>query len=210
MRLNEPLSYKEVCAEMNDVLKTGGKNRKLQLEKWQQNYDIEKVGMKYIIKRKYKTEEITQSKIDKLSKQLKFFDYYEGRYEDKNRPVVYKIILDDKIYIGQTGNLYGRIRTHFNTKGSQGGKLLRNGGKMYIVKFTELMTKNEINKLEYSLIRKYESDENWFCVNKCGNPRHSHPFKPKNKEIYNIKIKSDYLEEIKEYMKIKGIPYEIK
>lgn len=208
MRLNEPLSYKEVCAEMNDVLKTGGKNRKLQLEKWQQDYDIEKVGMKYIIKRKYRKEEIIESKINKLSNQLKFFDYYEGKYEDRNRPVVYKIILDDKIYIGQTSNLYKRIRTHHNTKGSQGGKLLRNGGKMYVVKFTETMKKTEINKLEVSLIKQYQSDENWFCVNKCGNPSYSYSFK--TKKIYNIKIKSDYVEEIKEYMKNKGIPYEIK
>lgn len=57
MRINELLSYKEICEEMNDTIKSGGKNRKEQLLKWQKLYDIEKIKTKYIIKRSLTIEE---------------------------------------------------------------------------------------------------------------------------------------------------------
>lgn len=59
LRLNELLNYKEVCEEMNDTLAFGGRSRKQQLVKWQREYEIEKIGTKYIIKRELKEYEKT-------------------------------------------------------------------------------------------------------------------------------------------------------
>jgi len=56
---NKPLKYKEICDIMNEPISTSGsKGRQLQLAKWQQFYDIDKIGTKYYIKKKYSTEEL--------------------------------------------------------------------------------------------------------------------------------------------------------
>ena len=55
---NTPLKYKEICEIMNEPLATGSKGRQLQLTKWQQFYDIDKIGTKYYIKKKYSEEEL--------------------------------------------------------------------------------------------------------------------------------------------------------
>lgn len=73
IRINELLNYKEICKEMNDIVKSGGKYRNLQLRNWQQEYDIEKINKKYIIK----------GKLDGYSKQIveshgKFTTYIEN------------------------------------------------------------------------------------------------------------------------------------
>lgn len=56
---NKPLKYKEICEIMNEPASTSGaKGRQLQLTKWQQFYDIDKIGTKYYIKKKYSEEEL--------------------------------------------------------------------------------------------------------------------------------------------------------
>lgn len=50
MELNKELTYKELCKELNDEEVNSGKGRKLQMERWQEQYDIEKIGRgKYIV-----------------------------------------------------------------------------------------------------------------------------------------------------------------
>lgn len=97
VKFNKPLKYAEICALFNDTpVNTGSKGRTLQLRKWQQYYDIEKIGMHYFIKKKYDSTEldliensgkytsyITDRLLDYLSyvKQkeitLSFYDIYE-------------------------------------------------------------------------------------------------------------------------------------
>lgn len=56
---NQPLKYNEICAVFNDTpSNSGAKGRQLQLRKWQQYYDIEKIGMYYFIKKKYDDTEL--------------------------------------------------------------------------------------------------------------------------------------------------------
>ncbi len=58
MRFNQPLKYKEVCKEMNDeFLIAKGTYRKYQLKRWQMNYEIEKIGTYYFIKRELTEDE---------------------------------------------------------------------------------------------------------------------------------------------------------
>lgn len=50
MEFNKELSYKELCQQLKDEEINSGKGRRLQLEKWQEKYNIEKIGRgKYII-----------------------------------------------------------------------------------------------------------------------------------------------------------------
>lgn len=65
MKLNEELNYKDVCRELNDEEINSGKGRNLQLERWQEKYNVEKVGRgKYIIHGALSAEE-QQNKKDK-------------------------------------------------------------------------------------------------------------------------------------------------
>lgn len=75
---NAPLKYKEICALFNDTPNNGGsKGRSLQLRKWQQYYDIEKVGMYYYIKRKYDDTEL-----DLIENSGKYTSYITDRLLD--------------------------------------------------------------------------------------------------------------------------------
>lgn len=52
------MPYKEVCKMLGEKEAVGGRNKKLQLERWQQEYDIEKLGRnRYIIHKQYTEEE---------------------------------------------------------------------------------------------------------------------------------------------------------
>lgn len=58
MIYNKPLKYKDICEQMNDdVLPSKSTNRKYQLKRWESNYEIEKVGTYYFIKRELTDEE---------------------------------------------------------------------------------------------------------------------------------------------------------
>lgn len=94
---NVPLKYKEICDLFNDTPNnSGSKGRAIQLRKWQQYYDIEKIGMYYYIRKKYNDTEldliensgkytsyITDKLLDYLSYvkdreiTLSFYDIYE-------------------------------------------------------------------------------------------------------------------------------------
>ena len=59
MKLNQELSYKELCKELGEKEIQGGKSRKNQISKLQKKYEIEKVGRgKYIIKHQLTSQEI--------------------------------------------------------------------------------------------------------------------------------------------------------
>ena len=75
---NVPLRYNEICALFNDTpINTGSKGRSLQLRKWQQYYDIEKVGMFYYIKKKYDDTEL-----DLIENSGKYTTYITDRLLD--------------------------------------------------------------------------------------------------------------------------------
>ena len=58
LELGKEMPYKEVCKMLGKKEMAGGRNKKLQLERWQQEYDIEKTGRnKYTIHKQYTEEE---------------------------------------------------------------------------------------------------------------------------------------------------------
>lgn len=66
MEINKQLNYKELCKELHDKEVQGGRNKKLQFERWGEQYDIEKIGRgKYIIHKQYTEEEIANIKAEK-------------------------------------------------------------------------------------------------------------------------------------------------
>ena len=74
---NVPLSYKEICDVFNDEVANSGKGRQLQLRKWQQYFDVEKIGTKYFIKKKYDDTEL-----DLIENSGKYTSYITDRLLD--------------------------------------------------------------------------------------------------------------------------------
>lgn len=60
------MDYKSLCALINETPQTGGRNRKLQMERIKRQYDIIQNGRNYEVIREYTPEEIKQ--IDTISK----------------------------------------------------------------------------------------------------------------------------------------------
>lgn len=56
MRFNEPISYKELCAELS-LPRLRGSKQQTQIRQLHKDYDIEKVDRKYIIHKEYTAEE---------------------------------------------------------------------------------------------------------------------------------------------------------
>lgn len=66
IELNKELSYKDICRQMNEKESPSGNVRKYQLERWREEYEIEKVGRgKYIALRQYSSEESDMLKAEK-------------------------------------------------------------------------------------------------------------------------------------------------
>ena len=74
---NAPLKYKDICHVFNDEIVNSGKGRSLQLRKWQQYYDIEKVGVYYYIRKKYDDTEL-----DLIENSGKYTTYITDRLVD--------------------------------------------------------------------------------------------------------------------------------
>lgn len=59
MKYNQPMKYKEICEMMGEEpIKNSGSLKNQQIRKWRQFYEIEKDGMFFTIKRKYKENEL--------------------------------------------------------------------------------------------------------------------------------------------------------
>lgn len=66
LELNKELSYKDICRQMNEKESASGNVRKYQLERWREEYEIEKIGRgKYIALRRYSSEESDMIKAEK-------------------------------------------------------------------------------------------------------------------------------------------------
>lgn len=78
------MDYKSLCSLINEAPQTGGRNRKLQMERIKRQYDIIQNGRNYEVIREYTPEEIKQ--IDTISK---YSDYI------KDSLIYYLSLVDD-------------------------------------------------------------------------------------------------------------------
>ena len=63
MKLNEVLTYTELCDELGDIALRGGTQRKKQFNRWLKSYEIEKVGRgQFVILRQLSEEEVQIAK----------------------------------------------------------------------------------------------------------------------------------------------------
>lgn len=204
---NEPLKYKQLSELMNEEPSQGGRNRTLQLNRWKQFYEIEKIdNNKYIIKREYGEQE----QINNLPeiKRLKLKSFIVPK-ELENSSGVYKIQYKNIIYIGQTNDFYDRFYRHRQSK-SKAYELILKGGTFEIIELVENL--NERLKKEKMYIQKYCEDKNYVCINSDFNyinpNRKKRTFKGRKTKYKNIKVLYEDYNKIIDFLEKEDMYYE--
>ena len=183
-------NYKELCNILNEKIK-GGSSKRCQLIDWKRYFDWHKDKNKFIIDKIYDTPK------DKINNRrwnnFKNFDNLKINKNQYNQIGVYKIVQENKIYIGSTvAGFRKRFLQHrANSNDTITRDMLSNGGYFEIIWVApENSTEPEIREKEDSYIKYYKNNEDWICMNE--HDAWSLLCKPKIK-YKNIKIdKKDY------------------
>ena len=210
MKLNKEYTYGELTKGiLNEEPKKGGSKTK-QMKAIESLYKVEQKGRKYILIEKYDTPKEIEDNRGKAKK-----DYPQYVIEDKyDKSIgVYKITLDNQIYIGSTVvGFRERFISHiskFNTLPTK--KMLDNGATFEILQICDGMTENEIRHIEDTWIEEYRSNPKWEVVNELKNVAikgEHRDNKPKCKYT-KVKINKNELDKTIELLKSNGIDFKL-
>ena len=201
-------NYKELCNILGIEVKNGGASKKAQFKELERFVRYEKDKNSFIIKEIYKQPIEAVSKggnntIGKYAKtgQFKIDDKY------KHYSGIYKIQLENKIYIGSTVNFKKRFSTHYANKDGNHNKtqeLLLKGATFESIKMFKQIDRNKLYKLETQIIHEYMLNSDFILINETVNKKRKYDNKQiciidrktgKTKRIINIKLKSnEYIE----------------
>ena len=216
MKLNKEYTYGELTRSiLNEEPKRGGSKTK-QMKQIESLYEVEQNGRKYMLVEKYDTPKEIEDNRGKAKK-----DYPQYVIEDKyDKSIgVYKITLDNQIYIGSTVvGFRERFISHiskFNTLPTK--KMLDNGATFEILQICDGMTENEIRHIEDNWIEEYRNNPNWIVVNERKNvgikgegftkdKRQRKNSKPK---YIKVRINKDDFDKTIELLKSNGIDFKL-
>lgn len=194
----EELSYSKLCKRIG-IKEFGGNSKIKQMAEL-------KTVCKY---EKYKIIEIYKEPLK----------YIDGRWvdnrndlfivdaENKHKSGIYKIQLNNIIYIGQTIDFKNRYTQHYTNptgfcKNTQ--KLLKQGATFSIIEIVE--DKEERLKKELEYIEKYSNDENYICINEKNNYNKLNKKKKAIKQKYKkIRIKEEDYDKAISILKAQGV-----
>lgn len=171
-------NYKELCKILKKKPK-GGNTKKKQLEIWKMYFEFEKEKYSYIITKIYELKEVQYNMAKyKALKKFNNCEYqrkqFNIKYEHYFKGGIYKITLDNKIYIGSTKSFYRRYRSHWDKSNSlQTLQMLKSGAvfeKLWLLPKEFKNNQWERNKIliqkEREFVDKYKEKENIILVNK--------------------------------------------
>ena len=142
------MKYKDFANMFHIDYKVAG-SRKRQIEKLSRIYEIIVKNTLYTVIREYDQEEKELYQAKPTPSNFKILK------RDKNRGGIYKIQLNNMVYIGQTNNLANRYNAHLNGQNQCDTKsLLLNGGTFELLEFEE--NKEERFLKENKYIKEYE------------------------------------------------------
>lgn len=204
-----PLTYEEMCTIMEDEpVKNVSTNRKNQLRKWQQYYDIEKYKSTYIIKRKYDENEKLERK---MLRRYKYYECFAENYDENTikKGGVYAIISNNDVYIGQTNNFNQRLSQHIITEYLSSNKfsitydMLNNkNAKMTILEIEDDQEQRLTKETEY--VYKF-LEEGYNVVNSFNVLyRQDNQRKQKKSEYTMLRINKNQYDEVYELLQSKG------
>lgn len=185
-------NYKELCIILGTDIKKG-KSRELHLKDFERYFLWDKLGHKFIIKEIFN---IPKKKIDfRGNNNTKIFHNLLIEKQHEHRQGVYKITLDNSIYIGSTKSSFRRRfcghRSKENTLETR--EMLDNGAIFEVIEFCDGLSEFEIRTKEGEYIDYYINETDYNVVNS----RSVYRSKKKSKMKY-IKVKNkDYEKAIK-------------
>lgn len=201
----EELSYSKLCKRIN-IKEFSGNSKIKQMAELKTVCKYEKYKTKYKIIEIYKEplKYIDGRWVDNRN------DLFNVNIENKHKSGIYKIQLNNIIYIGQTVDFKNRYTQHYTNpngfcKNTQ--KLLKQGAIFSIIEIIEDKEKRLKKELEY--IEKYSNDENYICINEKNNYNKLNKKKKARKQKYKkIKIKEEDYDKIIDFLNKENIFYE--
>ena len=190
-------NYKELC-KLLEIKEQGGSSKRIQFKELDRYCSYHKDGHKIIIDKIY--NEI-KDKVDKRFEK-KEFPNFKVSVEDFDSIGVYKIQLDNKIYVGSTVvGFRERFKQHKGKKNTlQTREMLKNGAEFTILEKCNGMTEPEVRNIENEWIKYYYYKEEYVLVNereaysfKNGCSKNKKPPKPKYKRL---KVSEDDYEKL--------------
>jgi len=184
-------NYRKLCELLN--LKVASGNSKMsQLKELERYFKYRKEGNKFIIEEIYTDilEKINARKDTKGNNRIEFPNFIISK-EDENKIRVYKIVLNNNIYIGSTiKGFRERFRAHHikDNPVPHIFDMFEDGATFDIVEVCERMIEPEIRALENKYINKYKTDSKWNLINS----KDAWSYIPNYKQKYKtIKIKEE-------------------
>ena len=166
-------NYKILCHLLNQETKTGN-SKKYQLENFKRYFEWKKVGQKFII---VDIHNPPLEKIDlrKLGNSTGHYKTYNGTYnvdaKYNHAKGVYKIQLDNDVYIGSTimgfRKRYIDHSENYQNMMDHTQRLLQNGGIFEILWIApDNTSENDIRQKEQEYINQYKENEKLHIINK--------------------------------------------
>lgn len=195
-------NYKELCLLLNEPIKSG-KSKNLQLDDWLRYFEYARQGNKYIIEKIYKEPITKEDKRGNGNNKGKYREYKNFNIieDDFNRIGIYKITLNNDIYIGSTIKSF-RKRFQEHNVGSDKFmqhtyEILQNGGVFEILyNMTGIDDEPLIRMTEDMFIKEFLMNTNWNVINRK-NDANSYTEKKDKEKLIKFKVKeSEYYDVI--------------
>ena len=194
-------NYRRLC-ELLDLNIVGGSSKRSQLKEMERHFKYRKEGNKFIIEDIYNDilEKIDARKYTKGNNRIEFTNFLISK-QDENKIGIYKIVLNNDIYIGSTIKSF---RERFRCQHVKNNPvphifdMFEEGATFEIVEICEGMTEPEIRALENKYINEYKIDSKWNLINSNDAWSYIPIYKQKYK---TIKIKEEDYEKALQVLK---------
>lgn len=148
--------------------------------------------------------------VEKIGEPKKKFPQFLPNEEYNNSIGIYKIVLDNKIYIGST---VSGFRYRFLSHKNKGNKLetrqlLEQGAVFDIIQICDGMEESEIRQIENEWIEEFRNNPDWIVVNQVDHVRIKGEQHGKSKNISDnkiIKVKREDYDRALEILEREGI-----
>lgn len=164
--------YQELCELLGEKVKSG-KGKKYQLKEFQRYFTWEHpINKKGKTSKAFLITEIFDTPKPKLKQTRKYrpycekYEHFKVPHEHEDAMIVYRIVLNNTIYIGSTKKPKRRFLEHLTNKKGMSQKtseLLQQGATF---EFIQAFNNEEVmRQFEKKLIKQYSTDSSWNCIN---------------------------------------------
>ena len=189
-------SWRELCEAMGWKY-MGGSTRKKYLKRLESLCRYYKDGNKFIIDKIYEEPLPIEDNRGKTRHKQKHYEQYLPNEKYNCSIGVYKITLDNQIYIGSTKvGFRTRFIQHIANNLPKTKEMLDNGGTFDILQICDGMEENEIRHIEQQWIEEYRNNPDWIVVNSLDHvsikgEKHNKQIKSKKQKYKKIKVKEE-------------------